>query len=177
MPPAGHFYFVNSYYAEPATPAEVLGVTEYGVEFCSVAARGLREAALFTGAVAPHQVPGLLASMDVAVAPYPKLANFYFSPLKVYEYMAAGLPVVASRIGQLTQVLRHEETGLLCPPGDAAALAAALERLRCDPALRKRLGAAARATALKKHTWDAVARRILSLATRQPAHALTAAAL
>src|SRR5262249_4365696 len=135
----------------------------------AVAARGLSEAVVFTGAVAPHQIPGLLASMDVAVAPYPKLANFYFSPLKVYEYMAAGLPIVASRIGQLAELLRHEETGLLCPPGDSRALAAALERLHRDLALRKRLGAAARATAFEKHTWDAVARRILRFAGRRAA--------
>src|SRR5262249_36909852 len=60
---------------------------------------GLQEAVHLVGAVEPAEVPGLLASMDVAVAPYPPLENFYFSPLKVYEYMAAGLPVVASRIG------------------------------------------------------------------------------
>src|SRR5262249_49364347 len=55
----------------------------------NLAARGLRGAAEFTGAVAPEEIPGLLASIDVAVAPYPKLPHFYFSPLKVYEYMAA----------------------------------------------------------------------------------------
>ena len=129
-----------------------------------LAIRGLTEVSRLTGTVAPDQVPGLLASMDVAVAPYPKLASFYFSPLKVYEYMAAGLPIVASEIGQLAELLRHEETGLLYTPGDASELAAALGRLRLDTALRKCLGAAARATALRKHTWAAVARRILSLA-------------
>ncbi|HVG00160.1 MAG TPA: glycosyltransferase family 4 protein, partial [Chloroflexia bacterium] len=55
--------------------------------------RGLLRQARFTGAVAPHEVPQLLADMDVAVAPYPNRADFYFSPLKVYEYMAAGRPV------------------------------------------------------------------------------------
>ena len=45
-------------------------------------------------------VPGLLASMDVAVAPYPVLEHFYFSPLKLFEYMAAGRACIASRIGQ-----------------------------------------------------------------------------
>jgi glycosyltransferase involved in cell wall biosynthesis len=138
-----------------------------------LAQRGLRDSALFTGAVAPHMVPGLLASMDVAVAPYPKLTNFYFSPLKVYEYMAAGLPIVASRVGQLVELLRHEETGLLYPPGDAPALAAALQRLRTDGALRKRLGSAARAIAFQKHTWAAVARRIIGLAQRNSAAPLT----
>src|SRR5262249_52500974 len=108
-----------------------------------LAQRGLVKAAEFTGAVAPGEIPGLLASMDVAFAPYPPLANFYFSPLKVYEYMAAGLPVVASRLGQLQSLIEPEVDGLLVPPGDSAALAAALERLLKDSALRARLGRSA----------------------------------
>jgi glycosyltransferase involved in cell wall biosynthesis len=129
-----------------------------------LAARGLRDDADLIGAVAPEEVPGLLASMDVAVAPYPDLPHFYFSPLKVYEYMAAGLPVVASRVGQLAGLIRPGGNGLLCPPGDAAALAEALALLRQRPVLRRRLGEAARADVLREHTWDAVARRVLGLA-------------
>jgi glycosyltransferase involved in cell wall biosynthesis len=140
-----------------------------------LAALGLLHVIHFTGAVAPIAVPGLLASMDVAVAPYSKPRGFYFSPLKVYEYMAAGLPVVASRIGQLAELLRDEDNGLLCPPGDEAALAAALERLRRDRALRERLGRAARATVINAHTWSAVARRILGLADQTTAPELAQA--
>jgi len=127
--------------------------------------RGLRGAAELIGTVAPEEVPGLLASMDVAVAPYPDLSPFYFSPLKVYEYMAAGLPVVTSRIGQLAGLVRHGDNGLLCPPGDAKALAEALILLREKPALRRRLGQTARAEVLQHHTWDGVAKRVLELAT------------
>ena len=83
--------------------------------------------------------------------------------------MAAGLSVVASRVGQLAQLIRHEENGLLYPPGDAVALAAALERLRREPALRQRLGRAARALVLRQHTWAAVARRIVQFAERASA--------
>jgi glycosyltransferase involved in cell wall biosynthesis len=129
-----------------------------------LAARGVAGDALFTGAVAPDEVPGLLASVDVAVAPYPPQPRFYFSPLKVYEYMAAGRPVVASRVGQVAELIEDGVTGLLCPPGDPAALAAALERLRGEPGLRARLGEAARAAVRRDHTWAAVARRILRLA-------------
>jgi len=129
-----------------------------------VSARGLAKAVEFTGAVAPSEVPGLLASMDAAVAPYPKLESFYFSPLKVYEYMAAGLPVVASDIGQLQQLIEPEVTGLLVPPGDARALAADLERLRRERELRRRLGTAARAKVMRDCTWDAAAHRILRAA-------------
>jgi glycosyltransferase involved in cell wall biosynthesis len=106
--------------------------------------------------------------MDAAVAPYPRLSRFYFSPLKVYEYMAAGLPVVASRLGQLEGLIQDGINGLLCPAGDAVALAAALGELRVDLALRRRLGEAARASVLRHHTWEAVVNRILSLAQTVP---------
>ena len=126
-------------------------------------ARGVRAAATFTGAVPPTEVPGLLASMDVAVAPYPHLPLFYFSPLKVYEYMAAGLPTVASRVGQLTELITDDVTGLFYAPGDATALTACLDRLRRDRGLRRCLGQAARARVLRDHTWEATAHRILYL--------------
>jgi glycosyltransferase involved in cell wall biosynthesis len=82
----------------------------------------------------------------------------------VFEYMAAGLPVVASRIGQLADLIQHEETGLLCPPGSAAGCAQAVDRLRGDAVLREYLGGEARAAVLRKHTWEAVVKRVLSLA-------------
>jgi len=129
-----------------------------------LSARNLTGSVHFTDAVAPDAVPGLLASMDVGVAPYPKLSNFYFSPLKVYEYMAAGLPVVASRIGQLEKLIEHGVSGLLTTPGDAAELANALCQLHDAPAWRHRLGQAARTLVLRNHTWDKVTERILSLA-------------
>lgn len=127
-------------------------------------ARGVGAAVTFTGAVPASEVPGLLASMDVAVAPYPHLPLFYFSPLKVYEYMAAGLPIVASRVGQLTELISDNMTGLFYAPGDAAALTTCLDRLRCDRDLRRRLGRAARARVLRDHTWEATAHRVLYLA-------------
>lgn len=129
-----------------------------------LASRGIGRAAHFAGSVAPEQIAGFLVSMDVAVAPYPKLSNFYFSPLKVYEYMAAGLPPVVSRVGQLAELIQHEVNGYFCPPGDAQALTAALMCLRDDPLLRDRLGRAARTTVLREHTWESTVQRLLCLA-------------
>jgi glycosyltransferase involved in cell wall biosynthesis len=134
-----------------------------------LAQRGLESAAHLTGVVAPEAVPGLLASMDVAVAPYPRLDAFYFSPLKLFEYMAAGRAVVASGIGQVAKIIESGLNGILVPPGDARALADALAGLLSNPILRSRLGSAARETVLRSYTWDEVAARILQLATRTPA--------
>lgn len=127
---------------------------------------GLAEVTHFTGAVAADEIPGLLMAMDVAVAPYPPLDHFYFSPLKVYEYMAAGRAVVASRIGQLRDLIQHEQNGLLCEPGNASDLASQLVRLGADAALCDQLGAAGRKTILCGHTWDHVVERILALGCR-----------
>ena len=129
----------------------------------NLSARGLLEATHFTGAVPHSEVPGLLASMDVAVAPYPPMSQFYFSPLKVYEYMAAGVPVVASQIGELEELIQDGVNGMLCPPGDAVALAETLKHLYAQPQLRDCLGQAGRATVLPNCTWDAIVQRLLAL--------------
>jgi glycosyltransferase involved in cell wall biosynthesis len=111
----------------------------------------------------PHaEVPRYLRGMAVAVAPYMPLERFYYSPLKVLEYMAAGRAVVASGLGQVTALLCHEETALLVPPGDAGALTEALLRLADDPDLRGRLGAAARREA-GRHGWESRATDILAV--------------
>ncbi len=129
-----------------------------------LAGHGALDASTLVGAVDPGRVPAELAAMDVAVAPYPDLRPFYFSPLKIVESMAAGLPVVCTRVGDLDRLVGHRETGLLCTPGDPVALAAALSELAGDPRLRGRLGAAGRNRVLARHTWDAVAGRVLGLA-------------
>ncbi len=125
---------------------------------------GIVEACELAGAVAPEAVPMWLDRMDVAVSTVSKASGFYFSPLKVFEYMAAGLPVVASPVGQLVSIIEEGRTGFFCPPGDAGALAAVLERLRADPELRLQVGQAARATVLREHTWDGRVRSVFALA-------------
>ena len=138
-----------------------------------VVACGVHDAVDFHGAVAPAEVPPLLASMDVAVVPYSPIEGFYFSPLKLFEYMAAGRAIVAAAIGQMETFVVDGVTGLLYPPGDIACLTSALARLAADEPLRRRLGAAARRVAVRDHTWHAVIGRIFELArahspTRSP---------
>ncbi|HEY9291678.1 MAG TPA: glycosyltransferase family 4 protein [Microlunatus sp.] len=116
----------------------------------------------FTGAVRPEQVCGQLQRMDVATAPYPRSDDHYFSPLKIYEYLAAGLPVIASAIGQVPDALDHGRLGRLVRPGDPSALAVALSQLRRDRPERGRLSVAARQAAEERHTWTAVVGRALA---------------
>lgn len=130
----------------------------------AIAQRKLTAQVQWTGAVSPEAVPHWLSQMSVAVAPYPASENFYFSPLKVVEYMAAELPVVASRIGQLPDIIDDGVTGILYPPGEVTALVQALEHLWRSPQYRKQLGLAARGFVLKHHTWDHIAAQILAIA-------------
>ncbi len=132
-----------------------------------IASKNLESAVHLTGAVPPETVPHWLAQMDVAVAPYPQSEDFYFSPLKVYEYMAAGLPVVASNIGQIAEVIDDGVNGLLLTPGDETALADALEQLWRSPSLRSNLGNSAHEKILQNHTWERVVEKILFLAKEQ----------
>jgi len=125
---------------------------------------GLRPFAHLTGAVAHETVPGWIMSMDAAVAPYRRLDNFYFSPLKLFEYMAAGRAIVASDVGQIRSVITAGETGLLCEPGDAQSLADALESVLAKPDLRQTLGEAARQWIGREHTWDSIVQRVLTYA-------------
>jgi glycosyltransferase involved in cell wall biosynthesis len=126
--------------------------------------QGVAEFTELAGRVDPQEIPALLASMDVGVAPYPPMDRFYFSPLKVYEYMAAGITPVASRLGQLDGLIEHGANGMLCAAGDSSSLASTLVHLRLEPQLRRTLGQAAREKVLRDHTWDRVADRILTIA-------------
>ncbi|CAN5210625.1 glycosyltransferase family 4 protein [soil metagenome] len=137
----------------------------------SLERRGLTSMITLAGAVDPAAIPEYLHGMDLAVAPYPDLPHFYFSPLKLYEYLAAGLPVVASEVGQVAEVIDDGRTGVLCPPGDAAALARAIAGLRYNPAGRASMASAGRAEVVAHHSWDEVVGRILRLVRAAPAQA------
>lgn len=122
----------------------------------------VRDHVVLTGAVSPDRVGAVLNSMDVAVAPYPEMEEFYFSPLKVFEYMASGRAVIAANTGQIPEIVRHRFNGLLYPPGDTVSLAGAMMRLLCNPRLRRSLAWQARESSLQ-HTWDHVVDAIFNL--------------
>lgn len=117
----------------------------------------------FRGAVAPDAIPQHMAGTAIGVAPYPAMdtdSDQYFSPLKVYEYMAAGLPVVASRVGQLPEIMG--ESAYLVPPSDPEALAEALDALVANPAERARVGSDNRRQAEREHSWAGTVDHILA---------------
>lgn len=118
---------------------------------------------LEVGQVPPDEVPLCLAAFDVCSMPFPWTRHFawYASPVKLFEYMASGRPLVATRLPAVEEVVEDGEHALLVPPGDVPALSAALLRLRNDAALRQRLAANARARVMADYTWAARAGRIL----------------
>jgi glycosyltransferase involved in cell wall biosynthesis len=119
---------------------------------------------IFTGAVGHERVPRLLDACDILVAPHVPLADgseFFGSPTKIFEYMAMGKGIVASRLGQIGEVLVDGETALLVEPGNVRELKEALVRLVEDEGTRRALGVKARETAEREHTWTHNARRVL----------------
>jgi glycosyltransferase involved in cell wall biosynthesis len=109
---------------------------------------GVAERVHITGFVEHHRVPAVLASGDVLVLPsvYEELGTV------LIEAMAVGLPVIASRVGGIPELIHDGENGLLVPPGDVRPLAAAIDRVLGDPDLARRLAAAARRR-VSKHDW------------------------
>lgn len=115
---------------------------------------------VFTGALPHDQMPAALAAAHIGVAPFdiaahkPLSLGFYWSPLKMFEYMASGLPVVAPAVARIPRLVEHGREGLLYDPRDDGALSRTLEQL-ADDGLRRRLGAAARERAVREYSWSA----------------------
>jgi glycosyltransferase involved in cell wall biosynthesis len=119
-----------------------------------------------TGTVAHDDVGGYLAAMDVALVLASKDQPFHYSPLKLAEYLATGVAVVAPRAGALPTQLRDGVDAMLVAPGDRRGLADALRVLRDDPTMRAGLGRAARSVAAERWSWDRSAREALAAASR-----------
>jgi glycosyltransferase involved in cell wall biosynthesis len=116
------------------------------------------------GAVKHEAVPAYLAAMDVVTVPYAAGDDHYFSPIKLFEAMAMAKPVVGARIGQVANVLAHNETGLLYEPGNAADLVDAIGHVFTLPDKGAALGRRAREAVAANYTWRHVAERIVAVA-------------
>jgi glycosyltransferase involved in cell wall biosynthesis len=123
---------------------------------------GLSARVNFSGLVQREQVPLLLSEIDIAVQPK---VVCYASPLKIFEYMAAGCAIVAPDQPNIREVLRNGATALLFDPGQENAMWRAILRLVEDASLRHRLGEAARAEVVRlNYTWQGNAKQLLDWA-------------
>jgi glycosyltransferase involved in cell wall biosynthesis len=120
---------------------------------------------IFTGAIPHERMPAALAAADIGVAPFdvsqhPALTlDFYWSPLKIFEYMASGLPVVAPAIARLQTLVARGTEGVLYEPATPQALAEALKTLD-DQSRRSAMGAASRERAVRDYSWQAHCRAL-----------------
>jgi glycosyltransferase involved in cell wall biosynthesis len=125
---------------------------------------GISERVTFAGRVDPPRVQAMLAGAAVLVLPNTAsaISSRFTSPLKLFEYMGAGRPIVASDLPALREILTPDVHALLVPPGQPTALAAGIRRILTEPGLGARLGAAA-AAAFRDYTWDKRAERLEAL--------------
>lgn len=125
-----------------------------------VTSNGLAETVTLTGYIAHDEVPNHVAAMDIVLAPYPQMEFFYFSPLKLFEYLSAGKTVVASRIGQISEIIQDGENGVLYDPDDLNELFQKTTKLIVDENERARISFKARESVLQRFSWERNARQV-----------------
>lgn len=141
--------------ARPDARLDIAGSGPLGDSLAALAKRlGIDHAVTFHGRMEPLQIASLLSSADVLLNP--SLADNL--PNSVVEALAAGVPVVSTRVGGVPYLVEHEVSALLVPAGDAGALAAGMLRVLAEPALRARLTANG-AEIARRHGWDQTRRK------------------
>ncbi len=121
-------------------------------------------ACILTGIIPQDQGPAHLAACDILASPHvpnPDGTAFFGSPTKLFEYMATGRGIVASRLDQIGEILEHDRTAWMVEPGDAEALKEGLKHLIDNPQTRDALGEAARREAIQKYSWTEHVGRIV----------------
>jgi glycosyltransferase involved in cell wall biosynthesis len=134
------------------------------------AQEGVADRIEWTGYLPQEEIPRRLRGGDIGVVST-RASNgqdVAASPLKLFEYMSAGLPVVASDLASIRDVIRTGENGMLFREGDPAALAAAVQQLVDDPARRDALAVRAREEAVARYSWQARAKHILQFIRSLP---------
>ena len=121
---------------------------------------------IFCGSVQHSLMPSYLSLFDVALAPYPRIDNFYFSPLKIFEYLAMGIPTIASRQGQIGCIIEHEKTGFLIDPDNINDYVTTILSLVKKPLYAKEIGKCAAAKASVNFGWELTAKNYINIAKR-----------
>jgi glycosyltransferase involved in cell wall biosynthesis len=130
------------------------------------AARGLDGRAHFLGAVDYERVPHVISAADVAVAPGDSAQSTDYrirSPLKIYEYLACGRPVIAGELDSIRELFAGDQVGFLVKPGHVPDLVAAMDILRADPRLAATMGSNARRLAERSLSWDVAAAQLTTI--------------
>ncbi len=125
--------------------------------------RGLAQAVTQIATVEHGDIPRHLAAFDYALMTYPQTDDFYFSPLKMFEYLAMGIPVVTTRVGQIGEILTHDETGILVDPPMAENFVEAIERAEKNLDQVRAVGANARRLAVEQYSWQANAEKVIAV--------------
>jgi glycosyltransferase involved in cell wall biosynthesis len=154
----------------PGCDIEVIGGTE--ADLAHWRSQSLAPNLTFVGFVPPGQLRERYRSFDVLLMPHSRLGvrgavgpsdiSKWTSPMKMFEYMAAGVPIVASDLPVLGEILTHERNALIAPSGDVPAWQTAVQRLVSDRALARKLAMQAYEDLIAHHTWDARVRHIFA---------------
>lgn len=155
--------------AMPDCDVEVVGGTEPDLRYWR--AQQVPENLHFAGFAAPRELARLYITYDVLLMPYARRGiqgatrnadtSRWASPMKMFEYMASGIPIVASDLPVLGEVLRDGTNALIAAADDVSSWQAAIRRLLEKPELASRLSACAHRDLVEHHTWDARVRRIV----------------
>lgn len=130
---------------------------------------------VFHGFVKPSYLAAYITAFDVVLAPYQRVVHGYnssnnlaewTSPMKIFDYMSAGKPIIASDLPFMREVLEDEKTAILCDPDDIKAWSQALNRLSKDREFAQSLGAAAKEVFLSNYKWEKRAQKVLSFIKR-----------
>ena len=127
--------------------------------------RGIRNA-VFTGAVPHHLMGAYLSAMDVGLVLAGDSSHFHYSPLKLREYMACSVPVIAPRVGEMSRMLQDGTDALLVDPDDSSMLANAIHQVLTDPHLSKQLSITGRHRMAKEGSWTRPVERVLDSLAR-----------
>ncbi|MHA1410241.1 MAG: glycosyltransferase family 4 protein [Candidatus Odinarchaeia archaeon] len=126
----------------------------------------LQEKIILAGRVPYLEVPEIIAAGDIAIAPFVKnkfLEVEGATPLKIFEYMAAGKPIIATKIGEVDKYIKNGYNGILVEPGDIKGLAKNILELLSDPIKADKLGKNARHTIVEKYSWRKIGEKITNL--------------
>ena len=127
-----------------------------------VKALSIGQRVIFTGKIRREKVPLYINNSDICVAPFDSERNKVtgLSPLKVFDYMACGKPIIATDVGGLGKLIEKYSVGIVISPGNPVELAEAILHLTSDKELQEKLGRAGREIAVGKFSWQEISRKV-----------------